>query len=107
MQSLEQKRKGALATLQHQRDRFMADHDEAQDLANVLYAQLRNNAELTQRIRFRMLSFSRCLRSIGHQHIEPLAKGFSYSADRPVWFARFGGRPRYRTATPLGEGGAL
>jgi hypothetical protein len=51
MQSLEQKRKSALATLQSQRDRLMAEHDEAQDLVNVLYAQLRNNAELTQRIR--------------------------------------------------------
>jgi hypothetical protein len=46
MQSLEQKRKSALATLQSQRDRLMAEHDEAQDLVNV-----RNNAELTQRIR--------------------------------------------------------
>jgi hypothetical protein len=51
MQSLEQKRKSALATLQHQRGRLIAEHDEAQDLANVLYAQLQNNAKLTQRIR--------------------------------------------------------
>jgi hypothetical protein len=29
----------------------VAEHDEAQDIANVLYAQIRNNAELTQRIR--------------------------------------------------------
>jgi hypothetical protein len=51
MQCLEQKRKSALATLQSRRDRLVAEHDEAQDRANLLYAQLRNNAELTQRIR--------------------------------------------------------
>ena len=51
MQSLEQKRRSALATLQDQRDRLVAEHDEAQDRANILYAQLRSNAELTQRIR--------------------------------------------------------
>ena len=49
MQSLEQKRRSALATLHDQRDRLVAEHDEAQDRANILYAQLRNNAELTQR----------------------------------------------------------
>ncbi|WP_159013459.1 hypothetical protein [Acidisoma sp. S159] len=51
MQSLGQKRKSALATLQYQRDQLSAEHDEAQDRANILFAQLRNNAELTQRIR--------------------------------------------------------
>ncbi|WP_158805789.1 hypothetical protein [Acidisoma sp. L85] len=51
MQSLEQKRKSALATLQYQRDQLTAEHDEAQDRANILFAQLRNNAELTKRIR--------------------------------------------------------
>ena len=51
MQSLEQKRKSALSTLQYQRDQLTAEHDQAQDRANILFAQLRNNAELTQRIR--------------------------------------------------------
>jgi hypothetical protein len=50
MQNLRQKRKSALATLQDQRDRLTAEHDETQDLANILYAQIRNNAELTRRI---------------------------------------------------------
>ena len=50
MQSLEQKHRSALATLPYQGGRLTAEHDEAQDNANLLFAQLRNNAELTQRV---------------------------------------------------------
>jgi hypothetical protein len=36
MQSLEQKRKSALTALQYQRDQLTAEHDEAQNRANVI-----------------------------------------------------------------------
>jgi hypothetical protein len=88
MQRLEKKRKSARATLQYQRDHITAEHDEAPDRANILFAQLRNQRRADREDTFRrgpeILSSSRCSRSTGQQPIEPLAKDFSLSADPPI-----------------------